>query len=362
MTSAARFEQGGLSLIELMVAITIGLFLLAGAVTIFINSKRTYNEQQDVSRIQENLRFATETISRDLRMAGYFGCAFAIEPPTLGSEGRFRNHLRTDGTVTASAGGAELVDVTRGKIEGSESAGNWLPSNTAANIGGAAIVAGTDAITIRHAGGSTWQLPVDSTTTSIPFNNVPVNGEMVVANDLLMISDCGRSELVRVNPPTTASTALSRDYPHNPGGQVDDPNFPFVSKATFVRYYIGTDANGERGLFRQFWNSASSSVTTDVDAGGIAVPYVAGVENMQITYGIDTDGDNIVNQFVTADNVGAGNWDRVLSVRVGLLVRSTAANAPETDTIVYAVNDVNVGPMNDQRKRRALTTTVFLRN
>jgi type IV pilus assembly protein PilW len=83
---------------------------------------------------------------------------------------------------------------------------------------------------------------------------------------------------------------------------------------------------------------------------------------MQITYGIDTDGDNIVNQFVTADNVGAGNWDRVLSVRVGLLVRSTAANAPETDTIVYAVNDVNVGPMNDQRKRRALTTTVFLRN
>ena len=64
----------GLSLVELMVAITISLILLGGAVSLFVNNRINYQHNDNLSRLQENARFAMEFLVRDLRMAGYFGC------------------------------------------------------------------------------------------------------------------------------------------------------------------------------------------------------------------------------------------------------------------------------------------------
>jgi len=63
--------QGGLTLIEIMVALLIGAFLLAGVIQIFIANKQTYRVQENLSRIQENGRFAVDYLSRYIRMAGY---------------------------------------------------------------------------------------------------------------------------------------------------------------------------------------------------------------------------------------------------------------------------------------------------
>ena len=65
----------GLSLVELMVAITIGAILLGGAVTLFINNRDTYKTTNELSRLQETARYALDMIVKDIRMAGYFGCA-----------------------------------------------------------------------------------------------------------------------------------------------------------------------------------------------------------------------------------------------------------------------------------------------
>jgi type IV pilus assembly protein PilW len=70
--SCAR--QRGLSLIELMIAITLGLVLMTGVIQVFLSSKNVFSTQQAVSRIQETGRLAIEFISRDTRMAGYMGC------------------------------------------------------------------------------------------------------------------------------------------------------------------------------------------------------------------------------------------------------------------------------------------------
>ena len=67
-------KQRGFSLVELMVAITLGAILLGGAVTLFVNNRETYNVTNDLARLQETARFAMDTIIKDLRMAGYFGC------------------------------------------------------------------------------------------------------------------------------------------------------------------------------------------------------------------------------------------------------------------------------------------------
>ena len=73
--STYRRRMQGLTLIETMVAITISLILMAGAITLFINNKVTYEVNDNLSRLQENARFAIEFMLDDLRMVGFFGCS-----------------------------------------------------------------------------------------------------------------------------------------------------------------------------------------------------------------------------------------------------------------------------------------------
>ena len=66
--------QNGIGLVELMVSITIGLIIMSGVVAIVGNSKTQFLQEEDISFIQENARFAIDQLSYDIRMAGYFGC------------------------------------------------------------------------------------------------------------------------------------------------------------------------------------------------------------------------------------------------------------------------------------------------
>jgi type IV pilus assembly protein PilW len=115
-----------------------------------------------------------------------------------------------------------------------------------------------------------------------------------------------------------------------------------------------------------------------------AAVLVAGVENMQVLYGIDTDGDGILNRYVTADQVPS--WQNVTAVRIGLLLRSTGGTGdsgdtgdnlrPDPDSTTYPINGAPDGsgytPLTtqvslaagvwDHRLRRAISTTVTLRN
>ena len=67
-------KQQGMTLIEILIALVLGLFLLAGIFQIFLSSKQSYRMQENMSRMQENGRFAMEFISRDVRMADYRAC------------------------------------------------------------------------------------------------------------------------------------------------------------------------------------------------------------------------------------------------------------------------------------------------
>ncbi|MCD2449273.1 PilW family protein [Methylicorpusculum oleiharenae] len=69
-----------MTLIEIMIALLIGAFLLGGILQIFINTKQTYRMQEGLSRLQENGRFAMDFLARDIRMAGYWGCLSPISP------------------------------------------------------------------------------------------------------------------------------------------------------------------------------------------------------------------------------------------------------------------------------------------
>ena len=90
---------------------------------------------------------------------------------------------------------------------------------------------------------------------------------------------------------------------------------------------------------------------------------IDGVDSMQILYGIDTDvtADFIPNEYVTADKVP--DWNRVMSVRVALLLNSVDSVRSGTDTNAYNLLDVaGIGPFNDMLRRRVYSKTILLRN
>jgi type IV pilus assembly protein PilW len=74
----SRASQG-FSLVEMMVAMTIGLVLVGAGIAVYANSRAAYTVNESVSRLQENARYALEEITGDLRLAGYWGGAGAVK-------------------------------------------------------------------------------------------------------------------------------------------------------------------------------------------------------------------------------------------------------------------------------------------
>ena len=75
----ADTRMRGLTLVELLVAITLGAIILGGAVTLFVNNRDTYHTTNQLSRLQETARYALDMMVKDIRMAGYFGCADRLD-------------------------------------------------------------------------------------------------------------------------------------------------------------------------------------------------------------------------------------------------------------------------------------------
>ena len=81
-------RQAGVGLVEIMVAVTLSLILMAGLVQVYTGNKQTYRIQESLSRVQENGRFALDFITRDLRSAGFLGCAGTSTKTINGLNGR----------------------------------------------------------------------------------------------------------------------------------------------------------------------------------------------------------------------------------------------------------------------------------
>jgi len=369
----------GLTLIETMVAITISLILLSGAITLFINNKVTYETNDNLSRLQENARFAIEFLIDDLRMAGYFGCRnlTVIEDPP----GTFKTESHENNIITGPAGFGDLEDIVN-PLEGlndKENGFEWEPSDNTQDVD-ANILDGTDAVTIRHLSGTNL---VETANTAGQFTLEDVTG--IAVDDLVAVSHCGGADLFPVTGVSAGTDqishpTLSREYDSN--GDVDDPANPIVSTFVAVRYYVGTDADGNPALFREV-------LGTGVDPVSDHQQLIEGVESMHILYGLDTTNNNIPDTYVPADHAalnpltaGAAMaaWSNVVAVRLALLMRTNRpygdANDAVTDgngKIVYQLNDatftvpddvINVPDDDTARryKRRVFTTTVLLRN
>lgn len=379
----------GLSLVELMVALVVGLLLMAGAISIFLSNKRTYEITDDLSRLQENARFALETMLRDLRMAGNLGCG--------------QRSVNLSNEVAVPSDGI-LWDLTT-NLEGlDDGATAWSPSNRATNVdnnvGGLrdvpiAPLAGTDAITVRYGAGpglvmtaggtvSGSTIPVDtSDDADLTDDNAAAELAALQQAQLAVLTDCGGTSLFQVSNAqagtVTSSAAFSRPFERSAANPLS--MYPRVMPLRAVRYFIG-DGTGNCADDR---GNAVPALYRTTPATATPEAVVCGVENMQVLYGIDTNGDEEPDNYARAPNVGnAARWREVVSLRIGLLLRTVDEYGAEADprpvknllkggafdTLAACEADagganrgcVAVADPNLRVRRRVFSTTIFMRN
>lgn len=334
-------QQMGISLVEMLVALVISLFLLGGVIQVYLANKASYSFSNAISRIQENGRFSVDTMARDLRMAGYFGCAI-FDPDDTSA---IVNNLNP-----AGAGYAASFDWF----------GSGLVSGTDNSVNGTS----SDTVTIRGAKpGQLNVLPPYNTNSSANIAVTP--NESVVAGDIVMITNCRGADIFQVTDTTPAAGAAVNTVNHNTGNTYNPGNFnpggpcpganahclsqtygadASVVELQVVTYSIQTGASNEPALFRS--------------ENGVDAELIDGVEQMQILYGIDTTNDGFPNRYLISTAVP--DMNRVIAVRLMLLVRSESDNITEESQVVTFNNATATAA--DRRLRQVFSTTIALRN
>lgn len=362
-------DQNGVSLVEIMIAMVIGLILTAGIIQLFMGSKQTYRFHDALSRVQENARFAIDALNYDIRMAGNLGCTAYVQnfnntlngpPPAFnpgdGIQGWEANGTAPGNTFALPAANAAVVDA---------SGAGWDTAGGAILDAGTMSLPGSDVVRIWRGDNNPGTINSISPGANTVVNATP--DAAIADGDILLLSDCQNADWVQacntqaIGGGTSINAVLSAgctpgNIPSRPvltqaGGQI-------VKLRSFI-YYVGkrdNDANNAPGLFRRPLGAAGANGA----AAGAPEEVVEGVESMQVLYGVDTNNDRIVNQYVTADNVP--DWNNVLSVQIALLMRATERGDDISGATTYVLNGSNATATVDGRLRQVFNTTIALRN
>jgi len=324
-------EQTGYTLVEILVAMVIGLFLMGGIIQLFIGTKQSYRVEDALSRIQENARFALDIIGQDARMTSYAGC------------------VRLDNLQDQPMIAPGLSDANYA-IANSKDNFIWGKKVVASDPDYASAIQDTDAMTLRLLSGETVKVDADMTANTGTIS-IEDNDWGFAANETLAIADCTSVDIFNADTVSGAAptviqphTALSKPYLRYSDDEGTMIPGTVVMRFHRINYYIGDDA-GTPTLFRQ--DNAN------------AVPLIEGVEDMEILYGIDTNSDGAPDSYVAAATVG--DWGQVVSLRISLLLASTASNLTE-DAQIVTWRGADYPDPPDNRLRQIITTTIAIRN
>jgi len=323
-------RQTGLTLVELMVALAIGSFLMIGAIQIYNQSRQAFVVNESIARVQETAQFAMDTIEADLRMASNWGRTsrgLAVEGRSIDGDENPTNLPQPANICTA-----DWVLNLALPIDGTNN--TYDPTWGCPAKGGSQ--ANSDVITIRRAS----VLPVDD-----------------IIND-------GAGRLM------IQSTRIQGEIFE---GQTIPANFSAADSSTHslivTSYYVSptsTLINGVPTLRRHRLVSGSGAGTGPRIVDEEVAP---GVENLQIQLGIDVDQDNTVDRYVNPGDpiynpnaVGYVPGARVMTARIWMIIRGINIEPGIQDNHDFEPGDVDLGVQNDSFRRMQVSKTILLRN
>lgn len=354
-TNLNSYSQAGLSIVELLVALALSSVLLVGLFQIFNSNRQAFDLQGGVARVQESGRISMEFLSRNLRGAGYLGCASgdASSPfdnsvdQTLYSDANFKNEwVRYDGangiTGFENITGAVTVLNNMGLSQGT---------------GNQQIISGTDAFivhSVEPCPGTSGRVAA-STNSSVTIEDAAACG--LSQYDVVVVSSCNSAEAFSITSDPTSTNTLSRADSHNAGSNFTSGAYPiegsYVYRPRVTAFHVGNTTGGEPALFM------TSLVRDGLDTDFVTQEIAQGIEQLQVLYGEDTDAvqDGTANRYVTATNVS--DFLQVVSIRARMLARSGDRVAGNNQTYTFNGATVTAG---DLRLRVPYETTNTIRN
>jgi type IV pilus assembly protein PilW len=356
-------KQFGLSLIELMVAMLLGLFLMTAVVQVTLNSKSAFTTEKELAALQESARYASEYVAREIRMAGYQGCSTS----TASIANAINNSASSWSMMGPGLQGYEH-----------EAGTNNYPSDFGT------IWPNTDAIVIRR--GDISDLSISSHNPNAASIHLSANhdikqGEIImIANTdctqvgVFQMTNTNNNNTISVIDHGTGNSATPGNCTKKLGGNFNCAGSSEPASAANFAYPKGSSVMRMRST--AFYVAASSMLNTvpalyarrlAATAGATssaAEELVAGVENMQVFYGIDTNSDSIADRYAKANSTllnTAAKWKNVVSIRISLRMRSINPIYPKN--VAYGAFE-NIAGTNgsDRFLRKDITTTVRIRN
>jgi len=337
-----RFNSG-YTLVELLIAMAIGLFILAGAFQVTHTNKKSNRLQKNLLQTQNNGRFSINNLSYAIKTAGYSG---------------FYGKFSTSVENLINLPGTDKWDISK-PVSGHN---NVASTATIAGITG--FKPNTDVILLK--GMKSNVLPLisndDSSTIEIDDNNDFVAGDVVIVTDvdqasMFQISNIanssGRSALTLNTAGTTPGNSTLLDNSFGTDAQ--------ISKYNPQLYYIKNGRDGEAALFVGSLSTVSGVAQLQENE------LVSNISNMQVNFGIDSDDDQIINEYKDASTIT--DWSEVISINVALLSSSHEDNVvPNKNSYSYDTNlatfikDTTPATNADKRLKRVYKMHIPLRN
>jgi len=356
-------RQGGFSMVELMVAITLALLLTGAVISVFVGSRGAYEATAGVGEMSDSGRFSLNLIGESVRGAGNLACNSAMSATSqnvipgvtfINNFGQGIEGFEANGTGPAAA-----VALPAAPVLGA--ANNWTPNLDPAMTGAIPAspqnigqpVQGSDVLVVRSS--VPRVAPVYTTADVAPnaatltVTTVPVLAA-INANGYAAVADCTKSVIFSVPGGVGAGATAVNLNAGLPG--VGFSAGAIVTPLTTTIYYIGVGSDGDSSLFR----------LEQVNGGpafGLPEELVPDIENMQILYGVDTAGTQTASAYVTGDQVGAIN---VVSIQVALLVASPPSGKQPAAAPPYNMVGTQVTAPWDFRQRQVFYATINLRD
>jgi hypothetical protein len=312
----------------------LGIVFSLAVVSVYLDSKRNYEAEEEMARMQENGLFSLNLLKQELTLAGFFGGSLNAGDVTAKT-------LTTDcATGNWALNATTPIEFVNDHNSGSApvtSAGTSLSCLSA----GSNIEPETDVLVIkRTAGAPSWKagLFADSFTASAS------------EKWYLRVVNYGDDREWLKLAPAALKTAGG---PYDPNGTSDDMAYwEAQTKIFYIRTYSETSGDGIPSLCVQRLEGDSMTPRCLVE----------GIEEMHIEFGIDTDNDGVANQYMAAP--AAAEIDNAVVARVYLIVRSLRElpDIQNQDTKSYQLGQRTIAAKNDGYLRRVFSTTVQIRN
>jgi len=369
LKTATYQSERGFSLVEILIAMTLGLILISSMIAVFSGNKRSSELNSATADLQESARYALEQMSRDARMAGFMGCIDVNSSDAIRVNA---NNPPTNDVALTATTGAVIVDK---QIWEPAFPGYALPTVNEAKPG-------TNALMLQYGSADTTELAQEMTIAGLADPGAPVTafaGPDIAAGDLAIISNCDHADLFHVTGALTGGGGTVQ-YQHSAAqniagaferayGSITSIEETRVMKFHSNIYYVGE--NGQENENGDLLYSLYQQSLPYDPAVNPPVELVTGVENMRISFGVrnpDTGGI----QFVPADDP-VFNPQLVNSIRFGLLMVSydEVAEVDDTNTYMLAGQPILAAGAGvpaedshpkDRRIRLAFNTMIQVRN